>query len=76
MPLTAHAQKRIKTVEAKKERLVLMPLRVSDEDKSLQGSMETALVQGLQQKYEVLSGEQVATKAAQKIASTHRPLCG
>jgi len=40
-----------------------MPLRVSDEDKGLQGTLETALVQGLQQRYEVLSGELVAKKA-------------
>jgi len=48
---------------ANKERLVLMPLRVSEADKGLQGAMETALVEGLQQEYEVFSGEQVAQKA-------------
>ena len=48
---------------AAKERLVLMPLRVPEEDRSLLGAMETALVQGMQQRYEVLSGEPVATKA-------------
>lgn len=46
-----------------KEKLVLMPLRVPEEDLALQGAMETALVKGLQVKYEVLSGEQVAKKA-------------
>jgi len=46
-----------------KERLVLMPLHVPEEDKSLHGSMETALVEGLQQKYEVFSGDKVAQKA-------------
>jgi len=60
---TAHAAKRVNTAKIEKERMVLMPLRVPDEDKSLQGSMETALAQGLQQKYEVFSGEQVAQKA-------------
>ena len=45
------------------ERLVLMPLRVPDEDSSLLGPMETALVQGLKEKYEVFSGEQVSQKA-------------
>jgi len=62
----AHAAKPVKAAKpdkAIKERVVLMPLRVPDEDKSLMGSMETALVEGLQQKYEVFSGEQVATKA-------------
>jgi len=59
----AYAAKTIKAAKPAKETLVLMPLRVPDEDKSLQGSMETALVQGMQQKYEVFSGEQVAQKA-------------
>jgi len=45
------------------ERLVLMPLRVGEESKNLQGAMETALVEGLQQNYVVFSGEQVAQKA-------------
>ena len=49
--------------KAKKERLVLMPLHVPEEDKSLHGSMEAALVEGLQQKYAVFSGDQVAQKA-------------
>jgi hypothetical protein len=40
-----------------------MPLRLGDEDRNLQGAMETALVEGLQQRYEVFSGEQVARKA-------------
>ena len=59
----AHAAKPIKGNRSVKERLVLMPLRIPDEDKNLIGAMETALVQGLQQKYEVFSGEQVAAKA-------------
>jgi len=46
-----------------KERLVLMPLRLSEEDQSRQAAMEVALLEGLQQKYEVFSGEQVAKKA-------------
>jgi len=46
-----------------KENLVLMPLRVTAEDSGLQGAMETALVEGLQLKYKVFSGEQVAQKA-------------
>ena len=33
-----------------KERLVLMPLRVDEADKTRQSAMESALVQGLQQK--------------------------
>lgn len=49
----------------RKERLVLMPIRVPDDDKNLTGAMETALVEGLQQKYDVFSGEQVSQKAHQ-----------
>jgi hypothetical protein len=65
LPFQAHAKpaKAKTNLEATKERLVLMPLRLSEEDKNLQGAMETALVKGLQQKYEVFSGEQVAKKA-------------
>ena len=40
-----------------------MPLRLSEEDRSLQGAMETALVEGLQDRYEVFSGERVQQKA-------------
>ena len=62
----AHAakpNKASKTAQLAKERLVLMPLRVPEEDNNLLGSMEIALVKGLQQQYEVFSGEQVAKKA-------------
>lgn len=52
-----------KSLTPAKDRLVLMPLRVPDEDLSLLGSMETALVQGMQSQYEVFSGEQVSQKA-------------
>jgi hypothetical protein len=63
IPLQSHAAsktKAAKAIQSTKERLVLMPLRVPEEDKNLTGAMETALVKGLQQKYEVFSGEQVA----------------
>jgi formylglycine-generating enzyme required for sulfatase activity len=62
-PQALAAPKPGKAIKPVKERLVLMPLRVPDEDKSLAGSMEAALVEGLQQNYEVFSGEQVAQKA-------------
>jgi len=55
-----------------KERLVLMPLRVSAEDFGLQGSMETALAEGLQLKYTVFSGEQVAQKAKEVFLKESR----
>jgi vacuolar-type H+-ATPase subunit E/Vma4 len=63
MALPAHAAKPKAPQQAQKERLVLMPLRIPEEEKALQGAMETALVEGLQQKYVVFSGEQVAQKA-------------
>jgi len=50
-------------LSAEKERLVLMPLHVPEEDTDLAGAMDAALVKGLQQKYDVFSGEQVAQKA-------------
>jgi formylglycine-generating enzyme required for sulfatase activity len=40
-----------------------MPLRVPEEERSIAGTMETALVEGLQLKYIVFSGERVAQKA-------------
>jgi len=65
VPLQTHAADKSKTKAAHsaKERLVLMPIRVPEEDKNLTGAMETALVKGLQQKYDVFSGERVAQKA-------------
>jgi Protein of unknown function (DUF2846) len=62
-PIKSDTPKVAKPTIAPTERLVLMPLRVGVEDKGLQGAMETALVQGLQQNYIVFSGEQVAQKA-------------
>jgi hypothetical protein len=55
-----------------KERLVLMPLRLSDADKSRQAAMETALVQGLQSRYDVLYGEKVARKVKQVFLKESR----
>jgi hypothetical protein len=52
-----------KAEDTEKSRLVFMPLRVPPEDRNLTGAMETALVEGLQQKYVVFSGEQVSQKA-------------
>lgn len=39
-----------------------MPLQVGKESQNMQSAMETAVVQGLQQKYEVFSGENVTQK--------------
>jgi formylglycine-generating enzyme required for sulfatase activity len=65
IPLHAQAasKNKHKTEESTKERLVLMPLRIPEGDKNLMGAMETALVKGLQLKYDVYSGEQVSQKA-------------
>ena len=67
MPLQAHAKsakgKPAEETQSTKARLVLMPLRLGEEDKSRQAAMEIALLEGLQQKYEVFSGEVVAKKA-------------
>ena len=67
IPLQSEAVTKGKTKpeQSTKERIVLMPLRVPDEDKNLAGAMEIALVKGLQQKYDVFSGEQVSQKAHQ-----------
>lgn len=67
IPLQSNAapQDQQKVTEPDKERLVLMPLRVDEEDKNLLGAMETALVEGLKLKYVVFSGEQVSQKAHQ-----------
>ena len=59
----AASKAKSKATQSGKERLVLMPLRLDEADQKLQGAMETALVEGLQRQYEVLSGEQVARKA-------------
>lgn len=66
LPLTSQAAPKSKgkaVQQTQKERLVLMPLRLGEEDQKLQGIMESALVDGLQQKYTVLWGEEVEKKA-------------
>ena len=70
--------KRKAAQQEKKERLVLMPLRVPEVDKDLTGSMETALVNGLQQKYDVYSGEVVSKKSHDifvKETRQAKPVC-
>ena len=49
--------------EPSKERLVLMPVRLGEEDRGRQTAMEVALLEGLQQRFEVFSGEVVSKKA-------------
>lgn len=64
LPMQAGAatKGKVKAVQAEKERLVLMPLRVGEEIQNMQGAMETSLAEGLQQQYTVFSGEDVAKK--------------
>ena len=69
---TANAAKIVKPQTAKKERLVIMPLRVPDEDRSLAGAMEAALVKGLQGRYEIFSGEKVQQKVREIFAKESR----
>jgi TPR repeat protein len=63
IPAHATSNSQEQTADSLKERLVLMPLRLDEEDKNLTGSMETALVEGLQKKYTVYFGEIVSKKA-------------
>lgn len=64
LPLQVQAKtKPAQAAQPSKERLVLMPLRLGEADQSRQAAMEVALLEGLQQKYQVFSGEQVAKKA-------------
>jgi len=61
LPSLALATKPAKTSKPQhqKEGLVLMPIGVSEENQNMRSAMETAIVQGLAQKYEVFSGERV-----------------
>lgn len=61
LPSLALAAKPAKTSKPQhqKEGLVLMPIGVSEENQNMRSAMETAIAQGLAQKYEVFSGERV-----------------
>lgn len=64
-PLQSQAapKAKLKAVQPAKERVVLMPLQLGDADQELRVSMESALVEGLQQRFEVKWGEEVEKKA-------------
>jgi hypothetical protein len=67
LPLQAEAKK--EKVQSEKEAVILLPLVVSAEAQSMVNEMQAAVVQGLQQKYKVYSGERVLQelkKAADK----------
>jgi hypothetical protein len=60
-PKSIKAPKPAQPVVEEKEGVVLMPLHLlGGTDKAMQGSMEAAIVDGLQNKYTVVSGEVVA----------------
>ena len=70
-PLQAHAKpaKANKASHAEKEKVILLPLVISAEAQSMVSEMQAAVVQGLEQKYQVYSGERVLQelkKAANK----------
>jgi formylglycine-generating enzyme required for sulfatase activity len=57
LPLQAEAKK--EKVQSEKEAVILLPLVVSAEAQSMVNEMQAAVVQGLQQKYKVYSGDRV-----------------
>ncbi len=60
----------------RKPKLVLMPIIVSSEDMRLRGQMETALVEGLQEKYVVFSGDNVLQKQRETFAKESKEAKG
>ncbi|KAF0205007.1 MAG: hypothetical protein FD173_1335 [Gallionellaceae bacterium] len=71
-PAQAKPAKTTKATQPAKERLVLMPLHVGEENESMQGAMETALVEGLEQKYQVFSGDRVMLKVKEIFKGTSK----
>jgi len=74
----AQAATKAKSKAAQKERLVLLPMDISAESRSMYGQQESAVVEGLAQKYEVFSGERVMQelrKAASKESSRAKGNC-
>lgn len=57
-----------KAPQAAKENLVLMSVRLGEADLPLQGAMETALLEGLQQKYQVFTGDKVDQRRREVFA--------
>jgi formylglycine-generating enzyme required for sulfatase activity len=66
--LAAQAADQTEKDQPGKERLVLMPLQAGENDKRLMAQMETELIQGLGQQYEVISGKRVI-KALKKASN-------
>lgn len=59
IPLPTHAANKTEKDQPTKDRLVLMPLQAGENEKNMLARMETVLIQGLGQQYEVLSGKRV-----------------
>lgn len=64
----AQAASKGKAAKISKENLVLMPMHLPAEDRNLQGAMETALLEGLQKKYEVFTGDKVDQRRKEVFA--------
>lgn len=58
--------------DSNKERLVLLPLHLTADFQHMQAVMETSLSEGLQQKYAVISGEQVLQKSKEILMRESR----
>jgi hypothetical protein len=73
LPTSVMAAKPVKPLI---ERVVVLPLRVDDQDRYLLNSLEAALVQGLQTRYEVFFGSQVSQKAREVFDQESRTAVG
>jgi hypothetical protein len=80
MPLQAQAKPaKDKATQAAKEKVILMPMDIPAEHRNMMSQMQDTVVQGLQQKYQVFSGDQVLEelkKAAEKEThAKHKTTC-
>jgi hypothetical protein len=67
-----------KATQTTKEKVILMPVDITVEDRSMINDMQNAVEQGLMQKYQVFSGEQVLTelkKSADKQNKSTKKTC-
>src|SRR5450631_4290458 len=74
----AAPKEKAKAAQSAKEKVILMPMDITVEDRSMISDMQNAVIQGLQQKYLVYSGEQVLTelkKAADKQNKSTKKTC-
>jgi hypothetical protein len=67
-----------KTTQTTKEKVILMPVDITVEDRSMINDMQNAVVQGMQQKYQVFAGEEVLAelkKSADKQNKSAKKNC-